>query len=168
MSAYGLHDDLRMIVVAKIPSGFYDYIANLPSGSEEALQQEIKEQFGIVGHFESQPKDVLILKVLDADLLKSKLTPRNLRDKAGYWPEGKMYCWGGQPASQLAETLEQTLRMPVVDGSGVTNLQDFNFVIPWDVMSRDKDQLKQALKKIGFELFSTNMLVEMLVVENVK
>jgi uncharacterized protein (TIGR03435 family) len=168
MVAYGLHDDLRMIVTAKIPSGYYDYIANLPSGSEKALQQEIKEQFGIVGHFESQPKDLLILKVMDADILKSKLTPRKLGDKAGYWPEGKMFCWGGQPASQLAETLEQTLEIPVFDETGVTNLQDFNFVLPWDVMSRDKDKLKQALKKDGFELILTNQAVEMLVVEKVK
>lgn len=166
--AYGLHDDLRMIVTSKMPSGYYDYIANLPSGSEKALQQEIKEQFGIVGHFEPRPKDLLILKVVDANKLKSKLTPRKLGDKAGYWPEGKMFCWGGQPASQLAETLEQIFQIPVVDETGVTNLQDFNFVLDWDVMSHDKDKLKQALKKDGFELISTNKPIQMLVVEKVK
>jgi hypothetical protein len=72
-----------------LPDGKYDYIANLPSGSGNALQQEIKNQFGIVGRFEPQPKNVLVLKIKDPDILKSKLTSRkSFGEKAGYWNEG--------------------------------------------------------------------------------
>ena len=167
-TAYGLHNYLRVIVSAKLPDGKYDYIANLGSGSEKALQQEIKKQFGIVGRFELRPKDVLLLKVKDADTLKSKLTPRRLGDKAGDWIEGNKFCWGGQPARTFADSLEAFFEIPVVDETGVTNLQNFNFVLDWDLMSRDGEKLKQALNGIGFELIPTNQPIEMLVVEKVR
>ena len=167
--AYGLPDDLKLVISTKLPDGKYDYIANLPSGSAEALQLEIKKQFGIVGRFELQSKGVLVLKVKDANRLKSKLNSRkSFGEKAGYWTEGGKFVWRGQPVSQLANSLEQFFQIPVVDETSVTNLQSFNFDLDWDLMSRDGKKLKQALNEIGFELISTNQTIEMLVVEKVK
>jgi uncharacterized protein (TIGR03435 family) len=162
-------DDLRIILVTKLPDGKYDYIANLPSGSAKALQQEIKKQFGIVGHFEPRLKDVFVLKVKDASALK--LTPRPNKfpyAKAGEWPEGNQFHWGGQPTSGLADWLEGYFQIPVVDQIGRTNASGFDFVLDWDVKSRDSEKLKQALNQIGLELIPTNMPIEILVVEKVK
>jgi uncharacterized protein (TIGR03435 family) len=169
MNAYGLHDDLRLVISTKLPDGKYDYIANLPTGSGEALQQEIKKQFGIVGRFEPQPKDVLVLKVKDASALK--LTSRLNKfpyAKAGEWSEGKQFHWGGQPTSGLADWLEGYFQIPVVDQIGMTNASGYDFTLNWDVMSRDSEKLKRTLNQVGLELIPTNMPIEMLVIEKVK
>jgi uncharacterized protein (TIGR03435 family) len=180
--AYGLHDDLRIIIATKLPDGKFDYIANLPSGSGHALQQKIKKQFGIVGRFEPQPKDVLVLKVKDANTLKSKLVPRKnktitlagsqgvgvLWEKSGYWTEGNKFVWRGQPVNQFADSLEAFFHIPVVDETGITDLQKYNFDLDWDLMSRDGEKLKLALNEVGFELIATNQPIAMLVVEKVK
>ena len=55
--------DTRTIYLTALPQEKFDYIANLPSGSNEALQQEIKKQFGIVGRFTTIETNVLFLKV---------------------------------------------------------------------------------------------------------
>jgi uncharacterized protein (TIGR03435 family) len=162
-TAYGV-DDLRIIISTKLPDGKYDYIANLPSGSGKALQQEIKKQFGIIGRFEPHSKDVLVLKIKDRSTLK--ITPRkNYSEQAGMWTEGKLFRWGGQPSSQLANWLESFFLIPVVDETGMTDLGKFNFDLDWDVTSRDSDKLKQALNEVGFELISTNQPIDILVIE---
>ena len=163
--AYGLPDDLKLVVATKLPDGKYDYIANLPSGSGKALQQEITKQFGIVGRFELRPKDVLALKVKDADILKSMLTPRKLGDKAGNWRKGNLWRWSGQSSDMLADSLEQFFQIPIVNETGLTNLQNSTFDINWDFTSRNPEKLKQALNEVGFELVSTNQPIKMLVVE---
>lgn len=165
--AYGV-DDLRIIIATKLPDGKYDYIANLPSGSAKALQQELKKQFGIVGHFEPRLKDVFVLKVINASALK--LTPRPNKfpyGKAGEWSEGKQFHWGGQPTSGLANWLEGYFQIPVVDQIGMTNASGYDFVLDWDVMSRDSEKLKQALNQVGLGLIYTNQPIEMLVVKKV-
>jgi uncharacterized protein (TIGR03435 family) len=165
--AYGLFDDLKIVIKTKLPDGKYDYIANLPSGSGKALQQEITRQFGIIGRYEAQPKDVLVLKLSNATALK--LTPRiHGSDKAGNWTEGHLWRWSGQPSYMLADSLEGFFQIPIIDETGLTNLQDFNFDINWDFKSRDPEKMKQALNEIGLELVTTNMPIEMLVVEKVK
>jgi uncharacterized protein (TIGR03435 family) len=167
MDAYGLQDDLRLIISTKLPDGKYDYIANLPFGSGKALQQAIEKQFGFVGRFEPQPKDVLLLKVKNATTLK--LTPRKqVWDKAGNWREGNLWRWSGQHSDTLANSLEQFFQIPIVDETGLTNLHDFTFDINWDFTSRSPEKFKQALNEAGFELISTNQPIEMLLIEKVK
>ncbi len=162
--AYGLHDDLRLIIATKLPSGKYDYIANLASGSEKTLQQAIKRQFGIIGRFELRRKDVLVLKLKSATALR--LIPRKHPwDKAGDWREENLWRWSGQPSDTFADSLEQFFQIPVVNQTGLTNLQDFTFDIKWDFTSRDPKKFEQALGEAGFELVPTNQPIEMLVVE---
>jgi uncharacterized protein (TIGR03435 family) len=163
--AYGV-DDLRTIISTKLPEGKYDYIANLRGGSGKALQQEITRQFGIVGRFEPQSKDVLVLKIKDRSALK--ITRRKGNEQAGMWPEGNIFHWSGQPSSQLSNWLERFFKILVVDETGMTDLQEYNFDLNWDTMSRDSEKLKQALNEVGFELIPTNQPIEMLVVEKAK
>jgi len=55
--------DTRTIYLTALTQEPFDYIANLPSGSKEALRQKIKDQFGIVGRFITIETNVLFLKV---------------------------------------------------------------------------------------------------------
>jgi RNA polymerase sigma factor (sigma-70 family) len=55
--------DFLVIKPADMPGDFYDYIANLPSGSRERLQSLAKEKFRLTGRYENRELDVLLLKV---------------------------------------------------------------------------------------------------------
>ena len=61
--AYGADTPARIIVATPLLEGKYDFIASLPQGNAEALQQEVKRQFGVVARSEKRETDVLLLKV---------------------------------------------------------------------------------------------------------
>ena len=77
-------------------------------------------------------------------------------------------------ANELAEQLENCVKIPVINQTGLTN--NFDFEIKWNngqlIGAPDYpnlDTLKQALAdQISLELVPTNMPIEMLVVEKVK
>ena len=53
----------RMIFISGHPQKEYDYIANLPQGSMEALQRELKDELGLVGRTETRDLDVLVSRL---------------------------------------------------------------------------------------------------------
>src|ERR1039457_6594171 len=55
--------DTRTIYLTALTQEKFDFIANLPSGSNEALRRKITSQFGIVGRFTTIETNVLFLKV---------------------------------------------------------------------------------------------------------
>ena len=57
----------RTIFATPEPTDRYDFIATLAQGSREALQQELKNKLGLVGHHENRDMDVLLLKVRNAN-----------------------------------------------------------------------------------------------------
>jgi uncharacterized protein (TIGR03435 family) len=62
-TAYNGGEDARTIYLTALSQERFDFIANLPSGSNEALRQTIKKQFGIIGRFTTIQTNVLFLKV---------------------------------------------------------------------------------------------------------
>ena len=71
--------DWRTIYLTALTQEKFDYIANLPSGSKEALRQKIKDQFGIVGRFTTIETNVFFLKVQSTNA--PGLTARNRPSK---------------------------------------------------------------------------------------
>ena len=61
--------DTRTIYLTALTQKNFDYIANLPSGSKEALRQEIKNHFGIVGRLTTIETNVFFLKVQSTNAL---------------------------------------------------------------------------------------------------
>jgi hypothetical protein len=144
----------------------YDMIANLPQGSAEALQREIKNKLYLVGHVETRDMDVLLLKV-------SRPNAPGLKPPSG---EGYSDPWGhfschnqristGHPSEFcLAIELELLLGKPVIDQTGLS--QKFNIDLEWN---GNHPSLNLSLfDQLGLELVPTNIPVEMLVVEKTK
>jgi uncharacterized protein (TIGR03435 family) len=171
--AYG-KDSARTVYLSKAPEGKYDFIANLRSGNEEALQKEIKRKFGLVGHNETRDTDVLLLTLQrpGAPDLKpadpSRLSPHqgssSSRSGAGY------STYRNQTLSSLAWFIESRFGKPVLDKTGLTN--NFDIDLKWDekVWQHPKlENIKKALlNQLGLELVPSREPVEMLVVEKVK
>jgi uncharacterized protein (TIGR03435 family) len=162
-----------MIFTSGDPQKEYDYIANLPQGSMEALQRELKDKLGLVGRTETRDMDVLVLKV------KIPNAP-GLKPPSGAWRtwdgRGRFHCDNQRlstlhPSSwSLTAYLEACVGMPVVDQTGLT--QNFDIDLTWneqDGQDSNREALKQVLlDQLGLELVPANMPIEMLVVEKVK
>jgi uncharacterized protein (TIGR03435 family) len=168
--AYGQPSE-RTVFEARIPWTKYDFIANLPSGNEEALQREIKGKFGVVGNRQMRATDVLLLKIENPNSTGLKpADPSRLKPNEGDSSEN----WGNdylssrnRSLSDVARFAENRFQIPVIDETEITN--HFDIDLKWDetdFQHPNLDNLKQALlDQLGLELVPTNMPVEMLVVE---
>jgi len=157
----------RVVYSAELPTNKYDFIATLPHNSSQAMQQEIKKKFGVIGEFETIKTNVLLLvvKYPNSTVLKSSTT------KVGSTSVGNgMISAKNENINGLAFLIENHFKIPVIDQTGLTKSIDFE--ISWDDYRSGYPNLngfKQALlDQLGLELVPTNMPIEMLVVEKVK
>ncbi|MDE3100561.1 MAG: sigma-70 family RNA polymerase sigma factor [Verrucomicrobiota bacterium] len=146
----------------------YDFIATLPHGSGEALQQELRKSLGLAGRFEMIETNALLLKVKypnAAGLVPStsKLGSMNVNN-------GEISAVDGS-IDNLAQSLEDNyFEIPILGQTGLT--KRYNYKISWDDLQGgfpNLNGLKQALlDQLGLELVPTNMPIQMLVVEKAK
>jgi uncharacterized protein (TIGR03435 family) len=168
-SAYSQSEE-RTVFLAKVPSGEFDFIANLPSGNEAAMQKEIERKFGLIGKLETRDTDVLALQVRTPGASGLKLPDtRRLKPNEGtssWSSKAGNFRGRNQSLSTLSGFLESRFKVPVVDQTGLTNQYDID--LNWDetdYQHPNVDALKQAVsEQLGLEFVPTNMPMEMLVV----
>jgi uncharacterized protein (TIGR03435 family) len=165
-TAYESWSSARTILSTELPKNkYYDFIASLPSGNAEALQQEIEKQFGVAARRETIETNVLLLTVKypNAQGLRPSTThgeSSQLRVQPGQFSSVNM------PISDLAANLEGLLQIPVIDQTSITD--KFDIDLKWSRNDPQQNSLKQALlDQLGLEFVPTNMPIEMLVVEKV-
>jgi uncharacterized protein (TIGR03435 family) len=176
----------RMVLPADLPRGNFDYLVYEPDYSANhglgKFQEQIKTQFSLVAHIETLETNVLVLK------LKNPAAPglKPLRPDAQASGEGDIRFG----SAKVADLLENDyFHQPVIDEAKLPTT--YWFVLPWkqeflDSLNKEdgkpvtKSTLKQEeqkdmdsakktlLDQYGLELVSTNMPIEMLVVEKVK
>jgi uncharacterized protein (TIGR03435 family) len=167
----GSFSSARVISHAELPAGRYDYIATLPGGqtaNEKALQEKVKSKFGVVAKTETRGADVWLLKVKspNAPALKRHTGPNKGN---GLSPiPGGFRCWN-DGMGWLVACFESWGNKPVIDGTGLSDNFDFDLnCSEADLVNRDLDAVNQALAPLGLEVVTTNMPIEMLVVEKAK
>ena len=170
-NAYGFIAPERAIFNVQLPAARYDYIACLLGGeaaNEKALQAAVKSKFGVVGKIETRDTDVWLLKVKypNAPALKRHKGPNNgngvspIPGGFRFWNDGMDF---------LVASFEFRGNRPVIDGTGLSDKFDFDLICrEADLVNHNLDVVNQALDPLGLELVSTNMPIEMLVVEKVK
>jgi uncharacterized protein (TIGR03435 family) len=171
----GSFSSARVISHVKLPAGRYDYIASLPGGqtvNEKALQVEVRRKFGVVGKTEIRAADVLLLKVKFTNAPGLKLNTKGAWPKqgSGFEPvSSELYRGFNEPIIGLIAGFENEANVPVIDGTGLTNLYDFDLKCSQaDLKNRNWDKVNRALDPLGLELVPTNMPIKMLVVEKAK
>jgi uncharacterized protein (TIGR03435 family) len=166
-TAYQSWSSARAILSTELPKNkSYDFIASLPSGNVEALQQEIEKQFGVVARRESIETNVLLLTVKYPNA-------QGLRPSTPHVESSQIRMQPGQfsgvntPISDLTGNLENLLHIPVIDQTGIAKKFDIDF--KWNRNDPQHKSLKQALTdQLGLELVPSREPVEMLVVEKTK
>jgi uncharacterized protein (TIGR03435 family) len=171
----GSFSSARVISHAELPAGRYDYIATLPGGqtaNEKALQEEVRRKFGVVGKTEIRAADVLLLKVKFTNAPGLKLNTKGAwpKQSSGIEPVSSELSRGfNEPIIGLIAGFENEANVPVIDGTGLTNLYDFDLKCSQaDLKNRNWDKVNRALDPLGLELVPTNMPIKMLVVEKAK
>ncbi len=164
--AYGGGSPTRTAIETDLPPGEFDFIATVPAAPVEALQQEIKNQFGLVARHEMRETNVLLLRV------KNPNAP-GLRPASGKTPGNSA---GPDHISVVNDTLlpldnyleTYFLNVPVIDQTGLAGRFDFD--VKWSTrrgsQQIDLDGLKQALlNQLGLELVPSREIIDMLVIE---
>ena len=174
-AAFG-DSEARTILPNDLPSGRYDYIANLPENSGRALQQELQTQFGLVGTRERREVDVLVLRVKTPGVAGLQPAAPSNRNRSGGFSRsragstGGEQTWNDQPISMLARFLEQQTKTPVIDRTGLT--QHYDFSMKWVKQDPTKTQaevLNEALiQQLGLEMIPARETIDVLVVERKK
>jgi len=152
---------------ANMPDGFYDYIANLTNGSQQALRKLIKSKFGLAGKYEVEPTDVWLLKVEQANAPGLKPgTPQGLSGLV----TGGLIHEKNVSMSRRAKDLGWDLQMPVIDQTELVGNYDFDFPADLGVTPAEKFQTASQWlhDQFGLELRPANTPMEMLVVEKAK
>jgi uncharacterized protein (TIGR03435 family) len=168
-NAYGFITPIKAVFNVQLPAGRYDYIACLPGGkeaNEQALQAEVRRQFGVIGKIETRDADVWLLKVKVSNPpgLKRNDTPGN-----GLFTTPNGFRGWHEAMSNLAYALEGMAGVPVIDETGLAGRFDFDLnCTESDLKNHDWNAVNLALGKLGLELVATNMPIEMLVVEKAK
>ena len=163
--AYKAPSFVRMVFPEDLHRIKVDYLVTVPDHPRERFQAEIKRKFGWTAHVETRTTDVFVLK------LGRPNAPGLLPADNSSWEE-----WAAKhphsrfgmfrhniTLSKFAELMEGLAQKPVIDQTGLTGNYDFA------TGSFTPETMKQViLNQLGLELVSTNMPVEMLVVERAK
>jgi uncharacterized protein (TIGR03435 family) len=180
--------ECRIIFESK-PEGYYDFIANLPEGNEEALQREIEKQFRMTVQVEKRVTDVLLLTVknrnapglrlgetdggsgVECTVCFTETTVDGKTKSTGYYRG--LYNGNGR-FSPFVVFLERALTIPIVDR---TNLAGGKPMIDlhWDWGAEEWqpggkcDALKKALlDQLGLTLVPGRETIEVFVVKEKK
>ncbi len=163
--AYTNSTSARTFYDAPLPTGLYDFIANVPSGSSEALKQEIQKTFGLTGKFETRDATVLALRIARNNAPELHLSAGH-RDSC--WMSAGEFSCQNQTLAKVAPVLEAEFGVPVVDETGLGGRFDFELRWDEDKPRRNPEGLKQALlDQLGLELVPARESINLLVVEKV-
>ena len=153
--AYGV-SSARVIFSGPIPAGKYDFISNTPKQQLEALRQEIKKEFNLVGRRESITTNALMLILRNRNAGGWK---RSASASLSFNQSNGFISMSNYPAAALSRLAENLLETPVVDRTGMTGYFDLR----WD---STPDGLKNAIfDNLGVELVPGREPVEFLVVD---
>ncbi len=168
-TAYNWNSKSRILFRNAAPSGQFDFIANVPTGAFEALQQEVKRQWGLAGERQTFQTNAMLLVVSRADVLKPRTPGVQMQSQPNTINFGTI--------QNMASFLENIVNKPIVDQTSLTGM--FQLQFPMDIINGPRmrggtgtDERLGSLRKyledtFGLGLVETNAPVEMLVVRKV-
>jgi uncharacterized protein (TIGR03435 family) len=161
----------RILTNAPLPEGKFDFNITQPRRADESigplLQQALKSAFGLTGSRETNDVEVLLLKVKVPDAAGLVVSPT---------PSGSFRYGPGDiegmnvSMTAMAAALENCLKKPVIDETGLTNLYDVT--LKWDQKSADESNseglLKALREQLGLDLEPATRPIGMVRIEQAK
>lgn len=162
-------DPARMYLPVSTPKNNFDFLVTVRSGPEEQLRRAILKKTGYIASVQTRDTDVLALKVQDTSLPGLKVADPG--EKGNISPKNGRLYFQHMKLDVVTGGLEQMLKTPVVDETGLTNFYDFSVV--WDSPmqqalqngSLDAETGRQILAEWGLALEPETASIQMLVVQ---
>ena len=151
------------------PKGNFDFLVTVPKDPQARLQSAIRRRLGYTADVETQDTSVLALKVEDPNSPGLKPSTPGERENTDL-RNGRLY-FTHQRLTVVTDGLEQMIKTPVVDETGLTNFYDFSLVwnqqIQQQISSSTMDQAtgQKILANWGLGLEPDTASIEMLVVK---
>ena len=160
----------RISLPVGAPKYNLDFLVTAPKDPQARLQSAIRRKLGYTAQVETRDTPVLALKVEDPNspgLKVSAATTENQTQK-----NGRLY-FTHMKLDVVMNGLENILKTPVVDKTGLTNYYDFSLI--WDAHTAqqiqsgtlDNETGKKILAEWGLGLEPDTASIEMLVVKKV-
>jgi uncharacterized protein (TIGR03435 family) len=166
--AYDFHNQPRTIFPENLPAGRFDFLVSVPDALGK-FQAEIKKQFGYTAQKDVRTTDVLVMKVRTSNAPGLKPSAGTRSNQSSQRSSGQFGDWPNMRLPGLTGQFEVLFEQPVVDQTGLNGTYDIKLDWQYGTGDAAKAALRQAVfDQLGLELVSTNMPIEMLVVEKVK
>ena len=153
------------------PKGNFDFLVTVTKDAQASLQSAIRRKLGYTAHVEARDTPMFALKVKNPNLpgLKVSTATQEFQTQK----DGRLYFTHVTLAS-VKENLEQIIKTPVVDKTGLMNFYDFSLI--WDAQTAkqiqsgtlDIETAKNILAELGLELEPDTETIDLLVVEKAK
>lgn len=165
------YNPARVALAADAPKGNFDFLVTVPKDPQARLQSAIRRKLGYAAQVETRDTPVLTLKVEDPNspgLKVSTATRENQEER-----NGRLY-FTHMKLGVVTDGLENILKTPLVDKTGLTNYYDFSLI--WDAQTAkqiqngtlDNETGKKILAEWGLGLEPDTASLEMLVVKKAK
>jgi uncharacterized protein (TIGR03435 family) len=161
----------RVALPSDAPKGNFDFLVTVPKDPQARLQSAIRRKLGYTADLETRDTPVLALKVEDPNLPGLKVSTATTENETQ--KNGRLY-FTHMRLTFVTDNLEQILKMPAVDKTGLTNYYDFSLI--WDAQTAkqiqsgtlDNETGKKILAEWGLGLEPDTASIEMLVVKKAK
>jgi uncharacterized protein (TIGR03435 family) len=159
----------RIVLPPSAPKNNFDFLVTTSSSPEDHLRVAILKKTGYAASVETRDTDVLALKVEDPNSPGLKVSDAD--EKQDVSPKkGRLY-FTHMKLNVVTDGMEQMLKTPVVDKTGLTNFYDFS--LAWDAPTRrqmqsgtlDPETGGKILDEWGLGLEPDTASIEMLVVK---
>ena len=165
-SSYSINP-ARIVTSSALPEGRFDFTIKTPDTENDNVQtwlrQALEATFGVTARRETREMDAFVLK---AGQPTEHLAPTVSTEGSSVSSGGGSLNCVNQSMSSLAWGLEEILKKPVINETGLTNGYDFQLL--WnekDSEETDPVELTRALhEQLGLELAPAVRAVDLLVV----
>jgi len=161
----------RVALPSDAPKGNFDFLVTVTKDPQARLQSAIRRKLGYTAALETRDTPVFALKVEDPHLPGLKLSTATTDNETQ--KNGRLF-FTHMKLNVVMDGLENILKMPVVDKTGLTNYYDFSLI--WDAQTAQQIQSgtldvetgKKILAEWGLGLEPDTASIEMLVVKKAK
>ena len=161
----------RVVLPAGAPKGNFDFLVTVTKDAQASLQSDIRRKMRYTAHVEPRNTPVFALKVENPNSPGLKVSTATMENQTQ--KNGRLY-FTHVTLAFVKENVEQILKTPVVDKTGLTNFYDFSLV--WDAQTAKQIQSgtldietgKIVLTEWGLGLEPDTETIDMLVVEKAK
>lgn len=159
----------RVVLPPDTPKGNFDFLVTVAGDQRPRLQAAILRKLGYTAQKETRDADVLALKIVDANL--PGLTISGANEKENITFDDVNLHFTHVQLTDLANGLEQYLKTPMVNKTGLTN--SYDFLMAWDSQTQRRMQedttvhatVDKILSGLGLGLEPDTASLEMLVVK---